>query len=66
MHNHWPVRLIITFVAIVLLLNTPTHSQERKFRTLPHIRKSVNSSHHPINWLPSVLESCSIRNRATC
>src|SRR2546427_11964495 len=33
MHNHWPVRLIITFVAIVLLLNTPTHSQERKFLT---------------------------------
>ena len=35
MHNHWPVRLIITFVAIVLLLNTPTHSQERKFLTPP-------------------------------
>src|SRR5438477_3784663 len=36
MHNHWPVRLIITFVAIVLLLNTPTHSQERKFLTPPN------------------------------
>src|SRR2546428_13712879 len=35
MHNHWPVRLIITFVAIVLLLNRPTHSQERKFLTPP-------------------------------
>src|SRR5215510_9848815 len=36
MHNHWPVRLIITCVAIVLLLNTPTHSQERKFLTPPN------------------------------
>src|SRR5438093_2650395 len=36
MHNHWLVRLIITFVAIVLLLNTPTHSQERKFLTPPN------------------------------
>src|SRR6266705_1686603 len=36
MHNHRPVRLIITFVAIVLLLNTPTHSQERKFLTPPN------------------------------
>src|SRR5947208_9183209 len=36
MHNHWPVRLIINFVAIVLLLNTPAHSQERKFLTPPN------------------------------
>src|SRR6266487_6353207 len=31
MHNRWSGRLIVTLVAIVVLLNTPTHSQERKF-----------------------------------
>src|SRR5213594_4360484 len=36
MCNHWPVKLIINFVAIVLLLNTPAHSQERKFLTPPN------------------------------
>src|SRR5881396_1345098 len=31
MQNPWSGRLIVTLVAIVVLLNTPTHSQERKF-----------------------------------
>ena len=31
MQNRWSGRLIVTLVAIVVLLNTPTHSQERKF-----------------------------------
>ena len=35
MHNHWPARLIITLVTIVGLMNTATHSQERKFLTPP-------------------------------
>ena len=36
MQNRWAVRLIITLVTIVAVLNTPSRSQERKFLTPPN------------------------------